>query len=277
MMPRRSLTILTAISFCLLFGLDVCADAAAKRKNKVVANVDMVALENISGDVRVRVHEADTTIVELSGEAGLEDYFDIRTANNKMLIRQKPDLHLQGSQSSVAVVGGNVVSVTSGGTSTVIIGNQKFESNPAKHVDLKLTILVPAGQAFSIEGPVRSAVIGDIEGRFDADIAGAGRVTVGKVGPTKLRASGAVTFEAAAVDGDLSLVLSGDGRVSVRSGAIRRLQATLLGAGNVSVGGTVQDADISIVGAGQIEIERINTKPRISIIGAGDARFTVVP
>lgn len=247
------------------------ADSCDPDCKSITLSTKGVELVGVVGDVSVRVHDAPSTIVTLVGNGSLHRYFEIHQSKELITIQQKSEYYGRylNTNGSVSIIAGRYY------TNTVVIGNEVMVSGAAKSADWKLSIVVPKRQPIKIRGAVSSVSIGDTEGPVDAEIAGAGRVIVGRIGSSRFGSAGSAVFEVDAVEGDLHVHMVGGGKMIVRDGEIERLRVALQGAGHAEIGGTVEEANLSIVGAGSVKIDRIKRRPVISLLGAGDVDYTL--
>lgn len=141
---------------------------------------------------------------------------------------------------------------------------------------LRLTVRVPAAARLGLDDSGAATYrIGAVGGPLSADLSGRTTLTDAAAAATSLDLSGDTAATLGRVDGDLridaagrsrvtidalaasamTLGLSGDTRIAVRSGTIGALAVDAGGSGTVAVGGTTGRARLSLSGAVRVRIE----------------------
>lgn len=130
-------------------------------------------------------------------------------------------------------------------------------------------------------------VVPNTERQTDINIGGHGQVWIGSVDKltVKIGGNGHVrTARAQAVDvgiggsgrvyiqninGPMDVGVAGAGTVRVAEGHIDRLNARIMGSGDLDVGATVGNLNATIMGAGNIEVERVTGEVKRRVVGVG--------
>jgi hypothetical protein len=135
-------------------------------------------------------------------------------------------------------------------------------------------------------------VIANVRGRMRLSLAGAGGVRAGRAGRAELYSAGAgaiatrsiaggVTamstdsgaIDIGEVDGPFTARVAGSGAIRAAAGRVTRLQATIAGAGDVTLAGTAQSLNASIFGSGDVRVTRVTGSVVKSVIGTGKVRI----
>jgi Putative auto-transporter adhesin, head GIN domain len=95
-------------------------------------------------------------------------------------------------------------------------------------------------------------------------------VRIERTQDAKLRVQGAGSIHVDVASGDLELDLPGAGSIEVEKGQVRKLSATLNGAGDIRFGGTATTARLQADGAGSIRVHRVVQKPTVINNAAGE-------
>ena len=137
-----------------------------------------------------------------------------------------------------------------------------------KNLMVKLT--VPKGTELSIHGLVGDAVIGDTMGplNFEAAVSNA---KIGRVGAAKLSLAGSGRIEAVEIDGPLKLEIAGAGKVHV--GKSKAVKADIAGAGDAQLGHIDGGLRLSIAGSGDVAAASVNGPVHVSIAGSGSVKI----
>ena len=161
------------------------------------------------------------------------------------------------------------------------------ESEPQ---NLIVKLSVPKGTDINIDGLVGDAAIGDTMGPLRLEAA-ATNAKIGHVGKAKLSFAGSGKIDIAEVAGPLDLDIAGSGKVHVgKSGHVRAdiagagdasfdtidggLKLDIAGSGDVAAGSVNGPVKIGIAGSGSVKIANGQAKPfKVSIMGSGNIDF----
>lgn len=141
------------------------------------------------------------------------------------------------------------------------------ESRP-QNLIVKLT--VPAGTDLDVHGLVGDAKIGDTMGPLRLEAA-ATNARIGRVGKAKLSFAGSGKIDIVEVSGPLHLEIAGSGKVRV--GKSGRVNADIAGAGDASLGTIDGGLNLDIAGSGDVAADRVNGPVKIGIAGSGSVKI----
>ena len=105
-------------------------------------------------------------------------------------------------------------------------------------------------------------------GAASVSIGGSGDVRLGPVRDLDVNIGGSGEVNAVRVDGDLKVAIGGSGDVTVRGGAVGRVDVTIAGSGDVKVDADVNSVDATIMGGGDVRVRSAKTVSK-HIMGGG--------
>ena len=142
------------------------------------------------------------------------------------------------------------------------------DASAPKNLIVKIT--VPKGADLNVDGLVGDAAIGDTMGpvRFEA---AASTARIGRIGSAKLSFAGSGKIDIAEVDGPLDLDIAGSGKVHV--GKSKRVKADIAGAGDAQFGDIDGGLHLDIAGSGDVVANSVNGPVKISIAGSGSVKI----
>ena len=134
-------------------------------------------------------------------------------------------------------------------------------------------------------------VAADVRGRLRVNQTGSGATRIGAAGAAVLSATGSGSIstsalsgpvvvmnlgsgdiDIASVNGPLSARIAGSGRVRVAAGRASEMQASIAGAGGVSLNGVAGTLRASVMGSGDVRVARVTGAVTKSIMGSGAVR-----
>jgi hypothetical protein len=115
-----------------------------------------------------------------------------------------------------------------------------------------------------------SAIIADVAGELELDMAGSGTVTTGAARTLNLDMAGAGDVTIGAIGEYAQIDMAGAGDVTLAS-LTGSLNADSSGAGNITIqGGAISVAEVDMAGAGDVNIAAPVQTLNVSMVGAGD-------
>lgn len=136
--------------------------------------------------------------------------------------------------------------------------------------DLVVKLVVPKGAALNVEDMVGEATIGDTYGPLHFEAA-ATKARIGKVSSAKVSMDGTGRIDIAEVEGPLDLDIAGSGKVAV--GRTQKVKADIAGAGDASLGAIQNGLDLDIAGSGDVTAASVNGPVHIDIAGSGSVKI----
>jgi hypothetical protein len=136
--------------------------------------------------------------------------------------------------------------------------------------NLRVTLTVPRGTEMRVDGLVGDANIGDTMApiRFEA---AASNAVIGKVGRAKISLAGSGKIGIVEVAGPLDLDIAGSGKIRVgKSGSVK---ADVAGAGDARLGQINGGLKLDIAGSGDVTADSVNGPVKVSIAGSGSIKI----
>lgn len=142
--------------------------------------------------------------------------------------------------------------------------------NRARPANLVVKLSVPRGSEVNVEELVGDATIGDTNGplRFEA---AATNAKIGKVSAAKISMDGTGRVDIAEVTGPLDLDIAGSGKVTV--GKTQRVHADIAGAGDAALGAIANGLDLDIAGSGDVSAASVHGPVSVDIAGSGSVKI----
>ena len=169
---------------------------------------------------------------------------------------------------SVVSASNNTVVALGGGRATLSIGTSSVSAGTETEPPLEVRILVPAATPLALSGLVGDVTVRGVGGPLDLELIG-GAARLDRASGGRLTVVGGGRIELAAASGDLSITVRGAGDVVVGEAALDRLEVGLSGTGNVTVGGTAEQASVQLAGVGHVTIDQVRERPQIRVLGIG--------
>ena len=143
---------------------------------------------------------------------------------------------------------------------------------------LKLTVQVSPGAPLSIaEDGFGRYTVGDIGGPFTVAIAGAAEVRAGRITTLKADINGTGGLTVAALDGAVSVSISGQGAISIAQASAPTLSVDLSGAGSFVIkNGSIGKATLDDSGAGSIKLGTTVGDVTANLSGIGSVHLAQV-
>lgn len=223
--------------------------------------VDRVTLSGLSGTLRVEVVEGSGTTLRVKGPEKAVKALEVAEEGGGLEV-QAPT-----GGSSVTVVNSSTVVTGPGATANVRIGGDA--GSAGEHVPLDVVLELPRGTGLTLQGFAGEAEIGDLMADVSIGLVD-GRAVLGKVKGAALATVGAASIEAASVEGDLEVDVTGDGKVAVAAGTIGDARLKVTGAGTISVDAPIETAEVNMVGAGSVRLAKVEEQPSVQRVGAGE-------
>lgn len=136
--------------------------------------------------------------------------------------------------------------------------------------DVKVTIALPPGTAFAVDGYIGNALVGDIDAAVEIN-ATAGKVMIGRVKNASIEVDGSADVTLGAVEGTLSLETSGSG--SLKAGSAGATSLSISGSGEADIASVSGRLAIDVSGSADVEIGHVDSATEIDIAGSGDIRI----
>ncbi|EWY38076.1 hypothetical protein N825_15195 [Skermanella stibiiresistens SB22] len=251
----------------LTTGLVTGAAAAARDRASIDETFTAKAadLRGVAGHVHVRLHDGPGIRLKAEGPRSWMGELSRRTERGTLVVTAG-SLSVASSGSSVNIASGfGARAVSQIGGFTLSSGDQGEDDLP------EVELWVPRGTPLTATGMVGDWEIGDLKAPVRLDVS-SGRVTAGAVTDGDLSVHGGGTVAVARVDGDLDADLAGAGGITVGGGKVGMLKASITGTGSIRVQAPVERADLSISGIGSIDVDRIREEPTVRVSGLGTVR-----
>jgi len=212
--------------------------------------------------INVQPHLGSDLVVAISGPRKQVEQIKVNVVRGVLVIEQASSTD---SGANVVISGGGIVIGNVSGRG-IHIGNISVgSSQPAVTVDVR----VPVGTPVSLIGSMGQAEIGDIEAPVEAAVT-AGDVVIGRITHLDLTIAGSGDVTATKVRGNARIRIKGAGDVRIVSSEIDDLVVSIVGSGDVKVGGTAQQAHLTISGSGDIVVSRVVGDVEKRVNGSGD-------
>lgn len=224
-------------------------------------------IRDLSAVLRIESGHGDTIDLTFRGPEDRLASIGRQVEGKRLLVRGNADA-IKSSEQTV-VIGSLTAYSTGGGSTQVIIGGRDLRDVSAEAREpIEALIRVPAGLPVKIVGFRGSVITGDLEGPLTVNLI-EGEAELGSVRNAQLSLTGDGRISAQEALGDLSIAVTGSGRVQVQSSLLERLEVGVTGAGAVNIDGTARFASLSLIGSGQIFLAEVERQPVIERIGSG--------
>ena len=216
----------------------------------------------LAGSLRIDGEDRADIRLELRGSAAALEGLRREVRGDRLEITAVP-----GANGVTTVVSGhhNVVIATAGARATQIIGGTPTD---APEPPLEVRAYVPEGAPLIVEGMVGELTVEGVDGPVELELAG-GSARLDRVAGGRLAVVGGSRIEAGAATGDLVLEVQGAGDVVVDRAALGALEVGISGTGNVTVGGSAQQAQVAVAGVGNVSVDEVRERPQVRITGIG--------
>jgi hypothetical protein len=180
---------------------------------------------------------------------------------------------MQGSFTSLAGGGGNVVIARNGGTATSIIGGQEvtvgsLEAEPMPEIRITL----PSAAPIALAGLVGEIDVSGVDGPIELALS-QGEAHLDRVRDGRLAVSGDGVIVVDQASGNLVIEVEGAGQTRVADAVLDELEVDVTGTGEVVVDGVAETGRLSVTGIGRIRVSEIRSEPVISRTGIGDIQI----
>lgn len=222
----------------IIFSSLACADnyTGLDVKNGKGIKGDQLRTENFVGNLKIDNLDVSEIIVKAEGS---EDYL------RNLIIEQDGDV--------------------------LVIKHKDIYSPTLKNTaDARIHVQLPRQAALQIGLTNADATICDRGGDTTINVDGAGSAKIAGVeGCFKSNINGSGDIHITKLNGNIETNIQGNGQLTVVGGKSDSVKANISGAGEVSHGGEVKDADLTISGAGNISIDRLTGKVNQNVSGQG--------
>lgn len=227
------------------------------------SGIKQVVLSGQFKSVKITAHSDPQVAIERLGD---KNAVSLQQSGSILLIKTASK---QNSFISQSIVSGNISNISIGENSNSVVSIGGIEGHSATGQPLQaISIAVPKGTSISLQGSIVNARIGDTQGQLALEMRGAGTIEAGSVGDVSADLAGAMSVHIARVTGNLSVDITGSGKLSVDGGEINRLNIETSGVGNVNVNAVAEQAKITLTGASTVNVKHVKSKPDISLTGA---------
>jgi hypothetical protein len=211
--------------------------------------VHQVKIEDLVGTLRVQVRGTGSVSVEVDG---------IQSRVNGIEVQRSGDtLRIEGSNE----------------THGVWDWHDWFDfsmHDKSAPQNLQVKLIVPRGTELAVSDMIGDAVIGDTMGKLKFEAA-ASTAKIGKVGEAKLSMAGSGKIDVTEVNGPLNLEIAGSGKIRVgRTGPVK---ADVAGAGDAQLGDIRGGLKLDIAGSGDVTAASVNGPVKVSIAGSGSIKI----
>jgi hypothetical protein len=117
-------------------------------------------------------------------------------------------------------------------------------------------------------GAIRAGTSASLE----AAVGGSGSILAGATRDLEASVGGSGSITVARVDGHGEVAIGGSGDVTVRAGAMNKLDVAIGGSGNVDFPGSVGDLDVAIAGSGDVRVGSVSGRVERAVLGSGNVR-----
>ncbi len=171
-----------------------------------------------------------------------------------------------GTGSVVSASNNTVIAL--GGRATLNVGSAELSVEGASEPPLEVRAYVPAATPLAIRGLIGDLSVQGVGGPLEVELVG-GQARLDRATDGRLVVVGGSRIELAMATGDLTIAVQGAGEVVVADAALDRLEVALNGTGDVTVGGTAEQASVQIAGVGNVAIDEVRERPQVSLLGIG--------
>jgi hypothetical protein len=224
-----------------------------------------LAVAGLVGSLQIERHEQPGIRLVLRGSA--EAIGRVRREVRGDLLQLTAEAGPGGTTSVVSASNNTVIAL--GGRATLSIGSVTTSAGSAQEAEppLELQVYVPAATPLAITGLVGDLSIEGVDGPVDLELI-SGRAQLDRVSGS-LAAVGGSHIEVAEATGDLRVAVRAAGDVVVAETALERLEVSVSGTGNVTVGGVAERATVQIAGLGNVAIDEVRERPEVTVAGIG--------
>jgi Putative auto-transporter adhesin, head GIN domain len=220
----------------------------------------------LAGSLRVGAHNRPDIRLELRGSAEALGRVRREVRGDRLEVIAEPG---PGGVTTVISGRNNIVIATPGARATQIIGGVATTvGGSALQPTLAVQAYMPAGAPLIVEGMVGELTVEGVDGPVELELAG-GSARLDRVAGGRLAVVGGSRIEVGEATGDLVLAVQGAGDVVVDRAALGTLEVAISGTGNVTVGGSAQQAQLAVAGVGNVSVDEVRERPQVRITGIG--------
>ena len=242
------------------------ASAPVEREEEHAASRLEVA--GLAGSLQIERHEgAGIRLVLRGSPAALER---VRREVRGDLLRLSVTPGAAGTSSVVSTSNNTVIAL--GGRATLNIGSSGVSVGGETEPPLEVRVYLPVGTPLVIRGLVGDLSLKGVGGPLELELVG-GEARLDRITGGSLVVVGGSRIELAEASGDLRIAVQGAGDVVVADAALERLEIGLSGTGNVTVGGSAEQASVQLAGVGNVTIDQVRERPRVSMLGIGEVEI----
>ena len=223
-----------------------------------------LSVAGLVGNLQVERHDGAEIRLVLRGSAAALERVRREVQGDLLRITVAP---AAGGTGSMVSASNNTV-IALGGRATLNVGSTRLSVEGATEPPLELRAYVPTATPLAIHGLVGDLSVHGVGGPLEVELIG-GQAHLDRMAGGSLAVVGGSRIELARATGDLTIAVQGAGEVAVADAALDRLEVALSGTGNVTVGGTAEQASVRIAGLGNVAIDEVRERPQVSLLGIG--------
>jgi hypothetical protein len=225
-----------------------------------------LAVSGLAGTLRVEGERRSNIRLELRGSERALEGLRREVRGGRLELSAPP-----GASGITSVISGrnNIVIATPGARATQIIGGVATTvGGPPDETSLEVRAFVPQGAPLEVEGMVGEVRVDGVGGPVELELLG-GSAELDRTAGGRLAVVGGSNIAVGAASGDLAIEIRGAGGVAVDEAALDSLEVGISGSGDVSVGGSAQQASVAIAGVGSVTVDEVVERPRTRVTGIG--------
>jgi hypothetical protein len=238
------------------------AGALIERTEQVAA--EGLVIDGLAASLTIEGERRDDVSLTLRGTKGALDQIEHEIRGGVLHIG------MQGSFTSLAGGGQNVVIARNGGRATSIIGGQEVTVSSLEAEPMpEIRIVLPDTAPIALAGLVGEIEVTGMDGPIELALS-QGEAHLDRVRDGRLAIRGGGTIEVDRASGDLVIEVEGAGQARIADALLDELKVEITGTGEVVVDGVAEEGRLSIAGIGTIRVSEIRSEPEISRSGLGD-------
>ena len=131
----------------------------------------------------------------------------------------------------------------------------------------------------NVDGELKASLAGSGSVRagtsssVSASVAGSGSISVGATRELEVSIVGSGDVSAVRVDGSVDVAIAGSGSLTVQTGDVGAVDASIMGSGNVIIEGSADSIEASIMGSGDVRVAAVSGATAVSSMGSGRVRI----
>jgi len=274
MIRHRShlLAVLTA-AFLLTLSSSSWAEAGISQRASIDETFEASAAEliGVAGRVHIRLYNGHGIRLRAEGPKRWISDLVRRTEESVLVVNAGS---LDGSSVNIATGPGARAETHIGSLSIMSDGGVSVggvSTSGVAEAPPEVELFVPPGTPLTVTAAVGQWEIEALKAPLTLEVAGA-EVSAGAVTDARLSVRGSGDIKVARVDGDLHADVAGSGSITVLSGTVTNLKASIAGTGSVLVQAPAEHADLAVSGVGSIEVQKVRQEPKVRISGLGTVR-----